>query len=77
MTAPETLTHAAPDFDSLDMVIGQAHGLAVCLEALAFNFPGLCNPDPLANGINSIIRSLKTEIERVQAVADQVRAGLK
>ena len=75
MTAPAL--QSAPDFDNLDMVIGQAHGLAVCLDALAQDFPGLCNPDPMANGINSIIRAVKAEIEKVQAVSDAVRKGLK
>lgn len=68
--APEQETH---DFDSIDLVTSRAHGLALCLEELAREFPGLCNPSPMARGITALIQAVRGEIEHLQAVIDTVR----
>ena len=63
----------APDFDRIDMALGRAHGLATCLEELAREFPGLCNPSPMACGINALIQTVRGELENLQTVIDAVR----
>ena len=63
----------APDFDRIDMALGRAHGLATCLEELAREFPGLCNPSPMACGITALIQTVRGELENLQTVIDAER----
>lgn len=48
-----------------DAFIARLHGLSTVLREVTMEWPGLCNPDPLANGILMMIVTMNEDLERL------------
>lgn len=51
--------------DDVDSEVSRIQGLAEVLHEVTMEFPGLANPNPMAHGILTLIRTIKEGIERL------------
>lgn len=51
--------------NDMDAELSQALGLAEVLNEVAADYPGLCNPNPMANGILSLIKSIRGSLDQI------------
>lgn len=53
--------------DDLDSELSHVLGLAEVLYEVATEYRGLCNPDPMANGILSLIKSIRAGLGQIDS----------
>lgn len=51
--------------DDVDAEAARIQGLAEVLHEVTMEYPGLANPDPMAHGILTLIRTIKEAVERL------------